>query len=269
MDITNMATNKDSTRIGGVLKAACALGLFLSTNVAIAQNSQTGLSLPSRKLTAGVPTISYAGGQLRIDALDSTLADVLAKVAALTGADIDVPPGADRERMHIVDLGPGPARQVLAALLSDSNFDYLIQASDVDPEKIQNVLLMRRTKGGGGNYTIDAAARPSRAPYARAVTPAASQEPPAPDNTVPPPAENGAVEANSLNPTPQPEQTSSPVFAELDSKPVQVPVPQSAPLAPPQTLSPQSINQQLQQMYQQRAQMIQQGQAAPLAERQQ
>ena len=31
-------------------------------------------------------------------------------------------------------------------------------------------------------------------------------------------------------------------------------------LTPPQSLSPQSVNQQLQQMYQQRAQMIQQGQ---------
>ena len=110
------------------------------------------------------PTISYVGGQLRIDALGSTLADVLTKVAALTGVKIDVPAGADSERMPVVELGPGPARQILASLLSDSNFDYLIQASDADPEKIQSVLLMPREKKGERDQWTDAAARASRGP---------------------------------------------------------------------------------------------------------
>jgi hypothetical protein len=258
-----MTTNRESTKLGDMIKAGCALGFFLFASGAIAQNPQEGAPLNSQTLTAGIPTISYAGGQLRINALDSTLGDVLAKVGAVTGVDIDLPPGANSERMHIVDLGPGPARQILVALLSDSNFDYLIQASDIDPEKIQNVLLMPRGKAGSGNNVIDAAARTPRTPYARAATPATSQEAPVPNNSVPAPPEN------SLNPPLQPEQSGSPLFAELDSKPAQAPLPQSAPLAPPLTLSPQSINQQLQQMYQQRAQMIQQGQAVPPAERQQ
>ena len=52
------------------------------------------------------------GGQLRIDVLGTTLADVLAKVAALTGVTIDLPEAAKDERLPVVQLGPGPAREV-------------------------------------------------------------------------------------------------------------------------------------------------------------
>src|ERR1700680_314957 len=184
-----LATLGAGFRPRGVTKASCVLGLLLFARVAFAQNAQgtasratatealntTVIESPARaalptseKITAATPKISYVDGQLRIDALDSTLADVLKKVGALTGVNIDVPAGANSERMHIVELGPGPARQILASLLSDSNFDYLIQASDTDPEKIQSVLLMPREKRGSGTNGTDAAGRPSRSPYARA-----------------------------------------------------------------------------------------------------
>ena len=174
----------------------------------------------SENTPAAPPKISYVGGQLRIDALDSTLADVLTKVAALTGVRIDVPAGADSERMPVVELGPGPARQVLASLLSDSNFDYLIQASDADPEKIQSVVLMPREKKGAGPMGRMLAARPSRGPSARAVAPPAKpEEAPAPDSPVPSQPENAAAEAISLNPQPastQPEQPTPPPSAQPD-----------------------------------------------------
>jgi hypothetical protein len=161
--------------------------------------------------------------------------------------------------MPVVELGPGPARQILASLLSDSNFDYLIQASDADPEKIQSVLLMPRGKKGSGSNGSDAVARASRGP-------AAPPEAPVPDSPAPAPPEIPAPDASSLTqPAPaQPEQATPPppVQPDLSGQPLLQPNTSNpakpGALTPPPTLSPESINQQLQQMYQQRAQMTQQ-----------
>ena len=76
--------------------------------------------LPPEKLPPASPSVEYSDQLLKIGAFNSTLADILAKVAALTGADIEVPPNARAERM-VVDLGPGPPRQVLTSLLADAS----------------------------------------------------------------------------------------------------------------------------------------------------
>ena len=106
------------------------------------------------------PGVSYEDGQLTIVAENSTMADVLNAVGALTGATIEVPAGAGAERVWI-QVGPGPARAVLAALLGGTDLDFVIQAEDADPMRIQSVLLTLRTKGGpsagdsaGGSQTF-------------------------------------------------------------------------------------------------------------------
>ena len=216
---------------------------------------QTASAVPTAEKTPSAPPkISYVGGQLKIDAFGSTLADVLTQVATLTGVKIDIPAGASSERMPVVELGPGPARQILAALLSDSNFDYLIQASDADPERIQSVLLMPREKKGSGINGADVVARASRGPDVAAAAP---PEAPVADSPVPP----AAAEANS-NPAPaaapptpvQPDQTGQFPLLQPDTTNPAKP----GALTPPATLNQDSINQQLQQMYQQRLQMTQQ-----------
>ena len=209
--------------------------------------------------------ITYVGGQLRIDAFDVTLADVLAKVSALTGVIIDVPPGARTERMPVVELGPGTAREVLAELLSDSTFDFLIQSSSADPDKLQSVLLMPRDKKGGGAATADGSARAPRSPFARA---SAQPEAPVPDSPSQP--ETAATESSSLSTVAEvmPAAPSTPPAqaAAMTDQPMQLPstlqpdpsaLSRPGALAPPQSLSPQTINTQLQQMYQTRMQMIQ------------
>jgi hypothetical protein len=90
--------------------------------------------------------ISYEDGQLTIVAENSKLGDILAAVSERMGADIELPASASDERIWI-RLGPGPARKVLAALLGGTDLDYVIQASETDPEGIQSVLLTPRTKG--------------------------------------------------------------------------------------------------------------------------
>jgi hypothetical protein len=277
-----------------VIEAGRVLAFFLFAGVAIAQHHQaramraipTGAPATAAEVPATVvevpppapaPTvsalsasekrpavpakISYVGGQLRIDAFDVTLADVLSKVAALTGVNIEVPAGAKNERMPVVELGPGTARQVLAELLSDSTFDFLIQSSSADPNKLQSVLLIPRDKKGAA--AADGSARLPRSPFARAsAQPEAVPDSPQPETAVPESSSvNTVAEVMPAAPSTPPAQA-----AAIPDQPIQLPsslqqdpsVPsRPGALAPPQTLSPQSINMQLQQMYQTRMQMIQ------------
>ena len=213
---------------------------------------------PSEKRPTVATKISYVDGQLRIDAFDITLADVLTKVADLTGVIIEIPPGARTERLPVVQLGPGTARQVLAELLSDSTFDFLIQSPSADPEKLQSVLLIPRDKKGGGATTADGTARPPRGPSALA----AAQPEAVPDIAAPEASSvNTVAEAMPVAPsTPQAQAAALPDLpTQLPSSLQQNQSAASRPgaLSPPPSLTPQSINTQLQQMYQTRMQMIQ------------
>ncbi|HEV2423834.1 MAG TPA: hypothetical protein VGZ29_03295 [Terriglobia bacterium] len=220
--------------------------------------------------SAGNLKVSFTGGQLRIQGQDSTLASVLVKVAALTGVKIDIPAGANSERLPAVELGPGPARQVLAALLSGSNFDYLIAASDTDPGNVGSVVLMPRQNIAGSSGT-DAGAPAFRGRYARVVSPPPPDE--ATETDSPPAAELERAVADAPSAVP-----ASPSNISASSEPVQTDQALSpaslsnksglttqGAMSPPSSLDSQTINQQLQQMYQQRAQMTQQsrGSAQP------
>jgi hypothetical protein len=87
--------------------------------------------------------VSYLDGQLLVIANNSTLADILAAVSSQTGAVIDVPAGSGGERVA-GRIGPGPARDVLAALLNGSQFDYVIVASFPDPARVEHVVLIAK-----------------------------------------------------------------------------------------------------------------------------
>ncbi|MBV8892586.1 MAG: hypothetical protein JO266_11560 [Acidobacteria bacterium] len=91
------------------------------------------------------PTVSYQNGQLSIVAPNSTLSDILQAVRSKTGASIDIPPGAN-ERV-VSRFGPGPARDVLAALLNGSHFNYVMIGSDANPTSVAQVILTPRTGG--------------------------------------------------------------------------------------------------------------------------
>ncbi len=284
-----MAEAKD-----GVTKVV--LALFLSASVALAQNTQataahtaatearpatpeaTGQNTPapstSGQTTAAPLNISYVAGKLKIEALDSTLRDILTKVAALTGVKIDIPPGASSERLPVVKLGPGPARQILAALLSASSFDYFIMASAADPEGVHDVLLVPREKkaGGGNGAELVAQVAPlSRGPDPRtdrrtAVSSSKSDETPEPDSPAPAEAANTVAQADPSTSAPtQPDQPAPPPPTQSNQGAVSPAalanrsgLTTEGAMSPPSDLSPQSINQQLQQMYQQRMQMTQQ-----------
>ncbi len=93
------------------------------------------------------PEVVWDGSLLTINAENSTLSDILVAVRARTGAAIDLPPGAASERMA-ARLGPAPIREVLTSLLSGTNYDYIIQASDTNDNEIASVMLTPRGKDG-------------------------------------------------------------------------------------------------------------------------
>jgi hypothetical protein len=85
------------------------------------------------------PAVTFHNGELSIVAHNATLREILQMVGSQTGAIIEIPPGAD-ERVA-VQLGPGPARQVLASLLAGSDFNFIVLGSEKDPQVVAKVVL--------------------------------------------------------------------------------------------------------------------------------
>jgi hypothetical protein len=159
------------------------------------------------------PSVTLDNGMLTIDAPNSTLSDVLSGVRKATGAVIE---GASPSERIAVRLGPGNPRQVIAALLHGTAYDYVILGSQEKQDVVTRVVL--RQKEGAGAEDSQAAqggARPERhrAPDA-AEEEAADQATPAEDATAPQPAE---PEPAAAQPTPDQNQSKSPeqLFREL------------------------------------------------------
>ncbi|HVO79607.1 MAG TPA: AMIN domain-containing protein [Terriglobales bacterium] len=87
--------------------------------------------------------VQFQDGQLRIWADKVTLAELLKEVRRKTGADIPIPAGTDQE-LVVADLGPAPARDVLASLLNGSRFNFIMVGSDADPNQLHSVILTPR-----------------------------------------------------------------------------------------------------------------------------
>jgi hypothetical protein len=112
--------------------------------------------LPLDQVPAVAPHVHYEGGELTIEAHNSTLADVLKAVRQQTGADFEIPSNAS-ERV-VADLGPGPARDVLAQLLNGTHFNYVMVGSLTDPTAVQSILLTPRS--GAPDTATTAVTRP-------------------------------------------------------------------------------------------------------------
>ena len=156
------------------------------------------------------PTVTYRGGMLTIVAENSTLQDILTGVRKATGATVDAPAASASERVA-THLGPGQPRDVLAALLNGSRFDYILLSTPENPGGIRRLILSPRTGGGAAAETPRSPtgplfAQPARsAPATRIPPPAADEgENEAPEETVEP-AQEVAPEAEPPAPAPQPE----------------------------------------------------------------
>ncbi|MGZ4816521.1 MAG: hypothetical protein ACXVZV_13985 [Terriglobales bacterium] len=101
------------------------------------------------EMPATPPQVTMHDGKLSIFAENSTLGDVLSAVRKLTGAGIEVPNGANSERIA-VHLGPGNPQDVLQQLFAGSKFNYVILGSPDNSAAVQRIILTSRTAGGAG-----------------------------------------------------------------------------------------------------------------------
>jgi len=84
--------------------------------------------------------VTFRKGMLSIHANKATLSDVLYAVQQRTGAEVAIASGADQEQVA-VDLGPGPAAEVLSQLLNGSRFNFMILSAENNPLQIERVIL--------------------------------------------------------------------------------------------------------------------------------
>lgn len=197
-------------------------------------------------MPASPPQVSYQrGGGLTIVANNSTLGDILSAVRARTGAVIEGLAGTAGERV-VARIGPGPPREVLAALLNGSRFDYIILGSIEDPNAVRRVILTPK-QGAGAPPTS------ASAPAAASVNP-------------PPATGKGIPLVPGIRPRTLPEENEEqevmgPEEApEVQEESPQPPPAQTAPGAPPQVKTPEQLLQELQKMQQQEQQQQQQQQ---------
>lgn len=85
-------------------------------------------------------TVTFTNGMLTIHSDKATLAQVLFQVQQQTQAEIAIPAGAEQEEV-ISDLGPAPAREVLASLLNGSPYNFIFVGSE---SSLERVILTRR-----------------------------------------------------------------------------------------------------------------------------
>ena len=145
---------------------ACVTGTGVQvTNAPPAGEKWETPPLAPEQRPAETPNVTYADGKLQVIAKNATLADILKTIATRTGAAIEVPESAN-ERVA-TQLGPGPARDVIAALLNGSHYNYVMVGTEADSAQIARVILTLKTdkseKSDSGTAVANAA-RPSIQP---------------------------------------------------------------------------------------------------------
>jgi len=134
-------------------KAPKASGARKSVQPPPAKQEQSALPPSPEQMPPQPPNVTYVDGQLTIIAENSSLADILSAVSSQTGALIDLPPGSGSDRVA-TRTGPGPARDVLAALLNGSRFDYIMTGSPSNPASVEHIILIPRGNGSEGTSAM-------------------------------------------------------------------------------------------------------------------
>jgi hypothetical protein len=172
------------------------------------------------------PNVTMANGLLTIDAPNSTLSDVLKGVHTATGAEIE---GASPSERVAVRLGPGDPRQVIAALLEGTPYDYLILGSQQKPDVVTRIVLTQSQDGTAAqNVPAGRPQPPMPQPQGNDVPDASSADDVATQSAGEVQAEQTqqAPEQNPPN-APNPPKTPDQLFRELQ------PAPSAQPAEPP------------------------------------
>jgi hypothetical protein len=216
--------------------------------------------MPLDSVPAVAPQVSYQDGNLTILAHNSNLTDILKAVQVSTGATIDVPPSAS-ERV-VTNLGPGPARDILAKLLNGSHYNYVMLGSVSDPNAVSKIVLTSKvTAGADGPSAQSAALQPPQ--------PQVYQNIPQQNQVMPPPNPQPAAEGDGeeVEPEPEAEEGNDPAEQQDQDGAVE-PAAGQQPALPAQqgAKTPEQLLQELQrqqQLLQQQQQQQQQQQGQP------
>ena len=143
----------------------------------------------------GHASISWDSRNLRIDASNSSLLQILTDVAGATGTKIE---GAPTDQRVFGTYGPGSPRDVLTQLLQGSN-NNIVMIGDNGQGLPRQVLLTAR---GSGNAASPAAGRPASQPQPQQDDDYADDTP-APEPEPPPAA---PAQPEGARPTPDPQE---------------------------------------------------------------
>jgi hypothetical protein len=210
----------------------------------------TALSPAQRPAVA--PLVTYRDGQLTIIAENCNLGDILEEVHRLTGVQVDLPPAASQERMA-ARLGPGPTREVLTSLLSSTDFNYIMQAADDDPNQVQSVLLVPRSQGGIKPAAASAPSRTQHQNQRRTETASDSSDGPGPDATV-----STASAGDNAPPADNQGPATPDAPTQAETTPTPAPTPATATVDAQSISAGDQMMQGLKRLYEQRRQMQEQ-----------
>lgn len=108
-------------------------------------------TVPAANLPISAPApnlqVNFQRGELTVHAKKATLAEVLYAIQQRTGADIPIPAGAEQEQV-VADAGPGPAKDVLTALLTGTRFNFIVVGSDQNDGGLRSVILSPKSDLG-------------------------------------------------------------------------------------------------------------------------
>ena len=127
----------------GAIACVTGTGVQVTTSTPV-DAPQEVMPLTPEQRPAAAPLVIYLNGKLSVTAKNSTLGDILRAIATKTGANIEVPENAN-ERV-VSQLGPAPARDVMAALLNGSHFNYVMVGTEADPNAVARVVLTAKSE---------------------------------------------------------------------------------------------------------------------------
>jgi AMIN domain len=164
-------------------------------NVIAANAGITPVAVPARVPLPPRMEVDFRNGKLKIVADHATLAAVLNEVHRKTGTQISVPAGGGMEPVF-VSLGPAAPREVMAALLNGTHFNFIMVGMDNDASQLRSVIL---TPSSAGPADVPAPYSPPLAAQAPEYTP-----PTAPDaiGELPPPDPQAADDSTNVGVTP-------------------------------------------------------------------
>jgi hypothetical protein len=196
------------TQFAFILGVACTLLLARGIGGQDAPATQQAVATTPPAAYADIPpgqvVVTYLNGALTVKVNNAPLSKVLRAVCSQIGAEFDFTSGADEQ--IFADLGPEPAKKVIASLLEGAPYNYVMARSADDQNSVINLVVFPRTKNSKADNQINQPPRPTRAAsIGEKASPQKASEPPTQARASLSATENGdVVDSNVADIVPDP-----------------------------------------------------------------